>query len=121
MRYIASISYGKDSLAMLEIIHQHDLPLTDIVTVDIMATPTIPAQLPDVIAFKARADRVIRQRYGLPVTHIRAPISFEEGFYTTLSERSRYPGTIYGWPLTKRNWCKRVLKTDVVNKFFGGL
>ncbi len=42
MRYIASISYGKDSLAMLEIINQHNLPLTDIITVDIMAKTTPP-------------------------------------------------------------------------------
>ena len=35
MRYIASISYGKDSLAQLEVIYLHGLPLTDIVTADI--------------------------------------------------------------------------------------
>ena len=47
MQYIASISYGKDSLAMLEVIKQHDMPLDRIVHVEIMATDTIPADLHD--------------------------------------------------------------------------
>ena len=45
MQYIASLSYGKDSCAMLEIIKQHDMPLDRIVHVEIMATDTIPADL----------------------------------------------------------------------------
>ena len=45
--YIASISYGKDSLAMLEVIKRNGLPLDRIITVDIMATADIPADLPD--------------------------------------------------------------------------
>lgn len=49
MEYIASISYGKDSLAMLEVIRQNGLPLDRIVTVDVMATPTIPADLPPMV------------------------------------------------------------------------
>lgn len=42
MEYIASISYGKDSLAMLEVIAEHSLPLDRIIHVEIMATATIP-------------------------------------------------------------------------------
>ena len=38
MQYIASLSYGKDSCAMLEVIHQHKMPLDRIVHVEIMAT-----------------------------------------------------------------------------------
>ena len=45
MEYIASISYGKDSLAMLEVIYQNNLPLDRIVHVEIMATKDIPADL----------------------------------------------------------------------------
>ena len=46
MEYIASISYGKDSLAMLEVIYQNNLPLDRIVHVEIMATKDITADLP---------------------------------------------------------------------------
>ena len=61
MQYIASISYGKDSLAMLEVIKQHGLPLDRIVHVEIMATKDIPADLPPMMEFKKRA--VIEERY----------------------------------------------------------
>ena len=58
MEYIASISYGKDSLAMLEVIHQNNLPLDRIVTVEVMATATIPADLPPKIGRESCRDRV---------------------------------------------------------------
>lgn len=52
MQYIASISYGKDSLAMLEVIHQYKLPLDRIVHVEVWATEDVPAELPEMIKFK---------------------------------------------------------------------
>ena len=60
MEYIASLSYGKDSIAMLEVIKQHDLPLDRIVHVEIMATPTIHADLPPMLEFKSKADKIIK-------------------------------------------------------------
>lgn len=51
--YIARISYGKDSLKMLEVIHSRGLPLDRITTTDVWATDTISANLPPVEAFKA--------------------------------------------------------------------
>ena len=41
--YIASISYGKDSLAMLEAIRQLNYPLDRIITAQVWATKDIPA------------------------------------------------------------------------------
>ena len=38
--YIARISYGKDSLKMLEVIHSRGLPLDRITTTDVWATDT---------------------------------------------------------------------------------
>ena len=59
MQYIASISYGKDSLAMLDVIKRHCLPLDRIVHVEIMATKDIPADLPPMMEFKKKADKII--------------------------------------------------------------
>lgn len=81
MEYIASISYGKDSLAMLEVIAEHSLPLDRIIHVEIMATATIPADLPPMMEFKAKADEIIKNRYGKSVEHIHAPKSYEDYFY----------------------------------------
>ena len=120
MRHIASISYGKDSLAQLEVMHQHGLPLTDIVTADIMATPEIPAYLPELVEFRERIDKEIKERYGIPVTHVKAEKSFVELFYRELSARSKYTG-IYGWPPVFGHWCMKWLKQEPIKKYFDGL
>ena len=83
MEYIASISYGKDSLAMLEVIKQNGLPLDRIITVDVMATEAIPADLPPMTEFKAKADAIIFEKYGIKVEHITAPKSYDDYFYYT--------------------------------------
>lgn len=120
MRYVASISYGKDSLAQLEVIHMHGLPLTDIVTADIMATPEIPAYLPDLVEFRSRMDQEIKSRYGIPVTHVRSKSTFVELFYRQLTNRSKYTG-IYGWPPVFGHWCMKHLKQEPIQEYFKGL
>jgi S-adenosylmethionine synthetase len=115
--YIASISYGKDSLAMLEVIKRNGLPLDRIITVDIMATADIPADLPPMLEFKVKADAIIKEKYGITVEHITAPKSYEEYFYYTCNgKKSRNVGKIYGFPLQKGNWCNSRLKVDVLDQ-----
>lgn len=120
MRYIACISYGKDSLAQLEVIHQHGLPLTDIVTADIMAAPEVPAYLPELVEFRGRLDKEIESRYGIPVTHVRADKTFVDYFYRELTERSKYTGT-WGWPPVLGHWCMKYLKLHPIQNYFEGL
>lgn len=120
MKYIASLSYGKDSLAMLEIIYRNGLPLTDIVTADIWATPDIPAYLPELVDFRERIDRELLDRYGVPVTHVRAEKTFIDYFYRELTERSKYTGT-WGWPPMFGHWCMKYLKQHPIRDYFEGL
>ena len=82
MEYIASLSYGKDSIVIPELCMKYGLPLNRIVTVDIMATPTLHADLPPMVDFKKKADKIIKERYGIEVEHITAEKSYEELFYT---------------------------------------
>lgn len=68
--HIARISYGKDSLKMLEVIHSRGLPLDRITTTDVWATDTISANLPPMAAFKERMDQKIWDLYGIEVEHL---------------------------------------------------
>ena len=117
MEHIASISYGKDSLAMLEVIKQHWMPLDRIVHVEIMATADIPADLPEVMQWKRYADGVIRQRYGIAVEHISAPKTFEELFYS-IPKRKAFnldkQGQILGFPSLRSQWCSKSLKVNLL-------
>ena len=115
MEYVASISYGKDSLAMLEIAKQHNMPLDRIVHVEIMATPTINADLPPMVEFKDRADKIILERYGLKVERLHAKKSYEEIFYRKY-KRGKNVGRMYGFPIQGGSWCAELLKMSELKK-----
>lgn len=68
--YVLSLSYGKDSLACLGAIKHLGWPLDRIVHAEVWATDTIPADLPPMVEFKKKADKIIKDRYGIEVEHI---------------------------------------------------
>ena len=94
-QYIARISYGKDSLKMLEVIKSRGLPLDRITTTDVWATDTIPANLPPMTAFKERMDQRIWEMYHIEVEHLCAmnndgtKKTYEQMFYHVPVRRSQ--------------------------------
>lgn len=72
MEHILSLSYGKDSLACLGAIEKLGWPLDRIVHAEVWATDTIPADLPPMVEFKAKADKVIKERFGIEVERLRS-------------------------------------------------
>lgn len=119
--YIASISYGKDSLAMLEVIHAFGYPLTQIVTVDVMTTETMSAYHKEVDEFRKYADEVILKRYGIPVTHLRSKYTYDGEFHRVrIHNKLSKPenvGKIYGFPMIRGAWCNRDLKMNPINAY----
>ena len=115
--HILSLSYGKDSLACLGAIEILGWPLDRIVTADVWATDTIPADLPPMVEFKARADKTIRERWGIEVEHWRATRCYQDLFYTVCNgQKSRIAGGIYGWPFQRGPWCNSRLKQHVLGR-----
>lgn len=112
MEHILSLSYGKDSLACLGAIEQLGWPLDRIVHAEVWATDTIPADLPPTVAFKAKADKIIKERWGIEVEHTRAKRTYKERFYTVRTEKAKKrPGMIYGWPfIVTGAWCNSDVK-----------
>ena len=112
MEHILSLSYGKDSMACFGACEILEWPIDRVVTAEVWATDTIPADLPPMVEFKAKADRIIKKRWGIEVEHFKGPITFEDGFYTRVSQRAKdeYAGKIRGWPLRCGQWCNRDLK-----------
>lgn len=93
--YIARISYGKDSLKMLDVIWTRGFPLDRITTTDVWATDTISANLPPMDEFKKRMDEKIYQLYGIRVEHLCArnndgtKKTYEQMFYHVPQRRSQ--------------------------------
>ena len=115
--HILSLSYGKDSLACLGAIEQMGWPLDRIVHAEVWATDTIPADLPPMVEFKAHADRIIKERWGIEVEHFNAGESYEHHFYRVRSVKSpKNRGIMYGWPMRGGTWCNSDLKMRALRK-----
>ena len=128
---ILSLSYGKDSLACLGACEQLGIPIDRIVHAEVWATDTIPADLPPMVEFKKKADKIIKERYGIEVEHYRADLDYESGFYhkikpETIAKRkekgkhiSKYQQydderAIWGFPIVLGPWCNSRLKMVAV-------
>lgn len=124
MEHILSLSYGKDSLACLGAIEQLGWPLDRIVHAEVWATDTIPADLPPMVEFKKKADKIIKERWGIEVEHIRAKRTYDECFYMVVGgnkrkAKSKNAGLIYGFPYRMGQWCNSRLKVHVLNSIRG--
>ena len=117
---VLSLSYGKDSLACLGAIEQLGLPLDRIIHAEVWATDTIPADLPEMVEFKEKADAIIKDRYGIEVEHISSEVSYEEQFYKRRFNKKKEIDCIYGFPCIKGAWCNDRLKTGLLNKINKG-
>lgn len=113
-----SLSYGKDSIACLGAIEQLGLPLDRIIHAEIWATKDIPADLPPMVEFKAKADKIIKERYGITVEHVSAGVTYEDVFYRIIKSggKSISSGHIYGFPALKGPWCNSRLKVAALKK-----
>lgn len=105
---------------MLEVIKEYDMPLDRIVHIEVMATPTISADLPPMVEFKDYADKEIKKRYGIKVERLRAVRSYEDVFYIKYGKKSKRCGVIYGFPIVNGNWCNSQLKMNLLRKIEKG-
>ena len=92
---ILSLSYGKDSLACLGAIEQLGWKLDGIIHAEVWATDTIPADLPEMVEFKKKADKIIKDKYGIEVQHVWATkkdgskLTFEDVFYQKIQKSNK--------------------------------
>lgn len=131
--YVLSLSYGKDSLACLGACDLLGIRIDRIIHAEIWATDTIPAELPMMVDFKNKADKIIKDRWGINVEHYKADSTYEECFYHKIRpetiERRKQKGMhnskfihygeerdIWGFPIVKGVWCNSKLKMQAIRK-----
>ena len=128
-QYILSLSYGKDSMACLAAIEKLGLPLDRVVTAEVWAADTIPADLPPMMDFKKKADAIIKERCGIEVEHLCAMTkdgekqTYEKLFYHVPKRKqhnTKDDGKAKGFPLSKGSWCKDGLKTNKLDAEING-
>lgn len=126
--YVLSLSYGKDSLACLGAIEELGWPLDRIIHAEVWATDDIPADLPPMVQFKEKADKIIREKYGIKVEHLCATrngekLTYEKLFYHIPKRKNKghfENGSPAGFPYTKGAWCNDRLKTNPLDALSHG-
>lgn len=117
---VLSLSYGKDSMACLGACELLGWPLDRIVTAEVWATDEIEADLPPMVDFKAKADRIIFERYGIQVEHYYAikdgeKMTFEKQFYSRRT-KGAHVGSLLGWPMVKGCEAQKQLKIAAIKR-----
>lgn len=114
--HVLSLSYGKDSLACLGAIEKLGWPLDRIIHAEVWATDAIPADLPPMVEFKAKADEIIKARWGIEVEHLCATrngekLTYEKLFYHIPKRKNeKSNGGYTGFPYQQGPWCNTKLK-----------
>ena len=115
MKYVASLSFGKDSMAMLIKIKELGLPLDEVVYVDIMFDDDTSGETPEMASFITKAEKILKEKFNIEVTHLRG-VTFKEQFYK-IKQRGKHIGDNYGFPYTIGAWCNDRLKMQPIKEY----
>ena len=116
-KYIASCSFGKDSLAMIIKIKELGLPLDEVIYCDIrFDNEPCSGEMPLMREFIPNAEKILKDKFNIEVKHITADTTFIDKFYTK-KRRGRHVGDYYGFPFAAAAWCNSYLKLDPIKKY----
>ena len=115
MKYVASLSFGKDSMAMLIKIKELGLPLDEVIYVDIMFDDDTSGETPEMASFITKAEKILKEKFNVEVTHLRG-VTFKEQFYK-IKQRGKHIGDNYEFPYTIGAWCNDRLKMQPIKEY----
>lgn len=115
MKYIASCSFGKDSLAMLIKIKELGLPLDEVIYCEMKFDDSISAEMPLMVDFIEKAEKILKEKFDIKVKHIKG-VTFKEQFYK-VKKRGKHIGDNYGFPFPAAAWCNFYLKLKPISKY----
>lgn len=113
MKHIVSFSGGKDSAAMLLMMLEKEMPIDDIIFIEIMATQTLEAELPETYQYIQQVEEYI----GRKITRLKPKYTFEEVFYMK-KKKGNHIGDINGFPYLQGAWCNSRLKLKPLNEYY---
>jgi 3'-phosphoadenosine 5'-phosphosulfate sulfotransferase (PAPS reductase)/FAD synthetase len=118
MRYVASCSFGKDSLAAIIARLERGKPVDEAVYCRIMFDEGISAEFPEHEEWiHSHAIPLLKARYGIKTTIVRSPLTYCEQFYTKYVRSKEKAGLYYGFPMMLGPWCNSRLKVSPIEKW----
>lgn len=116
-KYIASCSFGKDSLAMIIKIKELGLPLDEVFYVDIrFDDEAYSGEMPLMRTFIPKAKKILKEKFDIEVKEVKAKVTFKEQFYK-VKQRGNHIGDNYGFPYTIGAWCNSRLKLEPIKDY----
>jgi len=116
-RYIASCSFGKDSLAAIICRMEQGEPINGVVYCRIMFDDKISAEWPEHEEWiHSKAIPILESRYGIKTEIVQSERTYKDLFYKTFEKGSKV-GRIYGFPLIGGSWCNSMLKMPPIKKW----
>lgn len=116
MKYILSLSFGKDSMAMLIEVLRRKLPLDYVIFCDIKFDADTSGEHPLMAEWIPQAEQILKDKFNVEVIHLTAKKNFTEQFYT-VKQRGGHKGDTYGFPYIVGAWCNARLKLEPIAKF----
>lgn len=111
--YIASCSFGKDSIATLLIALEHNEPINEVIFSEVMFSETISGEIPEHINFINNIAIPYFEAKGLKITKLRAKKNYIDCFMHLNKKRNKYQG----FPLPKKCKIKSELKIAPIKSY----
>ena len=123
MKYIASCSFGKDSIATVILAHLHNEPLDLIVFSEVMFDENISGEHPLHIDFIYNKAIPIFESWGYEVKVLRSNKTYLDCFFNICGERAKPEriGKYRGFPIAFKCKINSDCKVGPIKKFFKGL
>ena len=120
VKYVASCSFGKDSLATILLSLMHNEPLDEVVYCEVMFDDGVSGEVPEHRDFIYSRAIPFLERNGINVVLLRSGMSFLESFYRVL-KKGRSAGKINSWPLCGKCCIQRDCKLPPINAYVRSL
>ena len=119
MKYIASCSFGKDSVATVILAHLHNEPIDEIVFSEVMFDKDISGENPLHVDFVYNKAIPTFESWGYKVTVLRSNKTYLDCFYHKVGERAKPDrvGKYSGFPLCSRCVINRDCKVPPIKKY----
>lgn len=116
MRYIASCSFGKDSLATILLALEHGEPLDEVVYCEVMFNADTSAEIPEHRDFIYERGIPFLEDNGIKVTALHSHVTFMDSFYRVIQSGDN-AGKLNSWPLCGKCCIQRDCKLPPIHAY----
>ena len=120
MKYVASCSFGKDSLATILLALMHSEPLDEVVYCEVMFDDAISGEVPEHRNFIYSRAIPFLERNGIKVVVLRSEMTYIKSFYRVL-QKGHAAGKLNSWPLCGKCCIQRDCKLTPIKAYMRSL